>query len=285
MQQTTDLHMHSFYSEDGEYSPGALVRMCAEAGIEKMALSDHNTVAGVAEAVQKAAHLNIDCCPAIEIDCCHENISLHVLGYGIDYNSRDFTAVEQNVRKQCAAASRERLELINGLGFILTESDMAEMTANSYWKECWTGELFAEALLGREEYLKCDILKPYRRGGARADNPFVNFHWDYCSQGKPCYVKIDYPSLQEVTAIIHDNGGQAVLAHPGVNLKGRFEKIGELIPLGLDGLEAFSSYHDEDSARWFYNKAVASGIKATRGSDFHGKTKPSVRLGVTPRLI
>lgn len=274
-----DLHIHSCYSEDGEYSPGALVQMCSDAGIRIMAIADHNTVAGVEEAIKKAEQLQMRCYPAIEIDCTYDGVNFHVLGYDIDYKSADFRAIEENIRKQCASTSKERLHLINKLGFSLTEKELAEFASKTYWNEYWTGDIFAEILLGKSEYMESEILKPYRYGGARSDNPFVNFYWDYCSQGKPCYVKMEFPNLKKVIDIIHSNNGNAILAHPGVNLKGQYEMLGRLLSLGLDGIEAFSSYHDVDTTRYFYNEAMEMGISVTRGSDFHGKTKPSIRLG------
>src|SRR5699024_67151 len=103
-----------------------------------------------------------------------------------------------------------------------------------------------EVLLGKEEYQDAELLKPYREGGRRSDNPFVNFYWDYYAQGKPCYTEIVYPSLEETIQLIHQAGGKAVLAHPGNNLKGCFERFDEMVALGLDGVEAFSSYHSPE---------------------------------------
>ncbi len=279
-----DLHIHSCFSEDGEYTPGALVQMCSDVGIELMAISDHNTVAGVEEAIKKAEQLQICCYPAIEIDCTYDGVNFHVLGYEIDYKSKDFYNLEKNVRKQCASTSKEQLHLINKLGFSLTERDLIEIMGNTYWNEYWTGELFAEVLLKKSEYAESEILKPYRTGGTRSDNPYVNFYWDYCSQGKPCYAGIEFPSITKVIDIIHDNNGTAILAHPGINLKGRYEMLDRLLPLGLDGIEVFSSYHDVDTTRYFYNEALEMGITTTCGSDFHGKTKPSIQLGQYSRI-
>ena len=276
---TVDLHIHSCYSEDGEYSPSALVQMCSDAGIRTMAIADHNTVAGIEEAVKTASQLQINCHPAVEIDCSYEEVNFHVLGYDMDYTSSDFSAIEENVRNQCKSTSIDRLLLINELGFSLMESDLVAITAHTYWNESWTGEVFAEILLSKDEYADSDILKPYRKGGTRSDNPYVNFYWDYCSQGKPCYTEIKFPEMREVINIIHRNGGSAVLAHPGINLKNRFEMVNKLIPLGLDGLEVFSSYHDTKTTKWFYDEAVKMKLSVTCGSDFHGKTKPSIKLG------
>lgn len=155
-----DLHIHSCYSEDGEYSPGALVQMCSDAGIRLMAIADHNTVAGVEEAVKRAEQLQMRCYPAIEIDCTYDGVNFHVLGYEVDYKSADFHAIEENVRKQCASTSKERLHLINKLGFFLTERDLIEIASNTYWNEYWTGDIFAEVLLRKSEYAESEILKP-----------------------------------------------------------------------------------------------------------------------------
>ncbi len=282
---TIDLHIHSSYSDDGEYAPSALVKMCIDAGISLMAIADHNCVKGAREAleakgaIEKSTNTRISCYPAIEIDCTYQGVNFHVLGYNINLESTDFEEIEQNVRKQCIHASKERFRLINGLGFTLTEAELNTVTAGGYWSEHWTGEAFAEALLNNSRYYENEILKPYRTGGSRSDNPYVNFYWDYCSQGKPCYVDMTYPDLRDVIDIIHRNNGKAVLAHPGINLKGNFDRIEQLIPLGLDGIEAYSSYHDPETAQWFLRKARQHGLFVTKGSDFHGKTKPMIRLG------
>lgn len=279
MGKKIDLHMHSSYSEDGELTPKQLVQMCAEAGIGQMAITDHNTVAGVDEAIECARHMNIDCSAAIEIDCTFNNVNFHVLGYDIDHRDKIFDEIEQNVRGQCLQASFKRLELINNLGFSLSERTLIEITNGNYWIESWSGEVFAQALLADEQYKFHELLKPYRNGGGRGDNPYVNFYWDFFSQGKPCYAEIIYPGMEEVIQNIHTVNGIAVLAHPGINLKNRFEMIDRLIALGLDGIEVFSSYHDTDTTRWLYDKAVTAHLKMTSGSDYHGKTKPSITLG------
>lgn len=282
---TIDLHIHSSYSEDGEYAPSALVKMCIDAGISLMAIADHNCVAGAREAldvkgtIEKATGTRISCYPAIEIDCTYRNVNFHVLGYNINLEDTDFEDIEQNVRKQCIHASKERLRLVNGLGFHLTKEELNAVTEGGYWSGNWTGEAFAEALLKSPYYCENDILRPYRTGGNRSDNPYVNFYWDYCSQGKPCYTGMTYPDLRDVIDIIHQNNGKAVLAHPGINLKDNYDMLDQLIPLGLDGIEAYSSYHDPKTAQWFFMKARRHNLFVTRGSDFHGKTKTIIKLG------
>ena len=276
---SVDLHMHSHYSDDGDFSPAELARMCHKAGIRVMAVTDHNCVKANDEAQAEAERLGIRYIPGIEMDCVYRDVQLHLLGYAIDHHSPDFAAVEENVRRQSARASRRMLELTQKLGFAPTESELDALSDHGYWKGLWTGEMFAEVLLGKPEYRDDERLRPYRPGGARDDNPYVNFYWDYYSQGKACYAEMTYPGLAEAIALVKGNGGKAVLAHPGVNLRNRFSLLDEMIPLGLDGLEAFSSYHDEMTARYLHERARVHSLIVTCGSDFHGKTKPSIHLG------
>lgn len=141
--------------------------------------------------------------------------------------------------------------------------------------------MFAEILLNDPQYNEHELLRPYRSGGSRSDNPYVNFYWDYYSQGKPCYTEIKYPTLEEVLKMIAESGGVSVLAHPGNNLRGDFEILEEMIEAGIQGVEAFSSYHDRETAEYFLRKAREHNLLVTCGSDYHGKTKPSIKIGET----
>lgn len=275
-----DLHMHSRYSDDGEYTPAELVEQCAAQGIETMAITDHNCVRGVPEALEAAREKGITCIPGVEIDCVYEGVNFHVLGYGIDFDSSDFSQIESSVERQNIRASQVMLKKTQKLGFEkVTEQDMREVSRGCYRKDVWTGEMFAEVLLGMPEYADHPLLDAYRPGGPRSSNPYVNFYWDFYSQGKSCYVKIDFPPMKEIVDMIHRNHGTAVLAHPGVNLRGREHLLDGILSLGVEGVEAFSSYHTPELSRFYYQKAAENGRIVTCGSDFHGKTKPSIRLG------
>ena len=269
-----DLHMHSMYSDDGEYTPTQLVDMCHEAGVKIMAIADHNWVKANEEAKKHADELGMTYIPAIEIDCTYKGVNLHVLGYGID-NQEVFNQLGEDIEKQELAYSMKKLELTNALGFDLKKEQLDALSTNGVY----TGEMFGEALLNDSRYDDHELLKPYRQGGERSDNPYVNFYWDYYAQGKPCYTEIHFPTLEETIQLIHQHGGVALLAHPGNNLKGQFELFDEMVALGLDGVECFSSYHTSETNEYFYNKAKELNVLYTCGSDFHGKTKPSIHLG------
>lgn len=270
-----DLHMHSLYSDDGEFTPGQLVEMCHEAGVKIMAIADHNWVKAIDEAKKKAEELKIKYIPAIEIDCTYKEINLHVLGYGIDYTNPAFNQLGEDILKQELNCSLKKLELTNQLGFDIQPDQLDALSSNGVY----TGEMFGEALLKDERYVDHELLKPYRSGGSRSDNPYVNFYWDYYVQGKPCYTEVIFPSLEKIIQLINDHGGVAVLAHPGNNLKGKFDIFDEMVEKGLQGVECFSSYHNLETNDYFYQKAKELDLLFTCGSDFHGKTKPAIHLG------
>ncbi len=270
-----DLHMHSNYSSDGEFSVSSLLEQCHNKGLKVIALSDHNSVKGIDEALKYAHHYNIKLIPAIEIDCIYKGIALHLLGYNIDYKNQDFKNIEEHMYKQELACSLKRLELTNQLGFELEKKQLDALSKDGVY----IGEMFAEVLLNDPRYLTHPLLLPYRENARRGDNPYVNFYWDYYAQGKPCDVPLQLPDLKEMIQIIKKNHGISVIAHPGNQLKDKLYILDELIEEGIDGIEVFSNYHTQELNQYFYNKALQHQLIITCGSDYHGKTKPSIKLG------
>lgn len=270
-----DLHSHSNFSADAEFEPEALVQEFAQAGIKIMALSDHNCVRGVKRACAEAKKQGIVCIPAGEFDCTCKGTNLHIVGYGIDVDSPDFERIEQNIRSQELVNSQLRLKLTNEMGFDIKKSQIDALAPDGIY----AGEMFAEILLADSRYDECEMLKPYREGGSRSDNPLVSFYWDYYSQGKPCHTETKLPEVGELIKIINKNGGTAVLAHPHANLKQNTALLDTIKDAGIKGVEAYSSYHDEATARYYAERAAQLGLFVTCGSDFHGRTKPSIYPG------
>lgn len=274
-----DLHMHSLYSSDGEFTPEELVKGCAEKNIKLMALTDHNTVAGVDRALAAAKAEGITCLPALEIDCMHRGISLHIIGYGIDHKAPVFAEIEAQLRSQLKALSRERKRLFDELGLYLEASALQALSDKSFWPEEWPPEFFAQLLFASEEYAQHPLLAPYRPGGTRSINPLACFYWDFCGQGSPCYVPAVYPEAKDIIDAIHSAGGIAVLAHPGVNLKGNEALFPEVVSLGIDGVEAYSSYHSLETSIYYAKETRRLGVFVSCGSDYHGYVKPAISLG------
>lgn len=268
-----DLHMHSIKSDDGEYTPEHLMKLCHNAGLEVVAIADHNSVEAVSDAKIAASALGLTLIPAIELDCVIEDVELHVLGYGINEADVAFARVSASLLKQEQAAAGTRLQLARDLGLYLDEEKAYELSHDG----CITGEIIAEVALMDER--NHAFLKDYLPGGVRSDNPFVNFYWDYCSQGKPAYVKINYMSLKEAVELIQQAGGIAILAHPGNNTKENMELLDKIFAYDVVGLEAYSSYHTPEQIEFYRNYAKEHHLCITAGSDFHGKTKPSIHLG------
>ncbi|MEA4912000.1 MAG: PHP domain-containing protein [Oscillospiraceae bacterium] len=270
-----DLHMHSAFSDDGEFSPEQLVERCAAAGVRIAALSDHNCVRGVARMKKAADAAGMRCIAAAEFDCVFGDVPLHMLGYGIDAENPAYARAEQNILAQELANASEKLRLTQALGFSVDKAALDALAPGGVY----AGEMFAEVLLKDARYAHSALLAPYRAGGARGDNPYVNFYWDFYAQGKPCYTEMVYPSLADTIGMIHSDGGLAVLAHPGVNLKKSPALFEEIADAGIDGAEAFSSYHTRETSEFYYVRAQRRGLLVTCGSDFHGKTKPSIAPG------
>ena len=141
--------------------------------------------------------------------------------------------------------------------------------------------MIAETALLVDSQENNPLLDPYRDGGVRSDNPFVNFYWDFCSQGKPAYTPMDFISLGRAIEIITSNGGCPVLAHPGVNVKEDAAFLAAIIAEGILGIEVYSSYHNPEQVGFYRDAAIKNNLLMTCGSDFHGKTKKSIKIGGT----
>lgn len=270
-----DLHMHSNISNDGQYTPSQLLQMCKQQGLKTVALADHNSVRGIAEALESASRLGIEFISAIELDCQFEGVNLHLLGYGIDPTFAEFERNEKDILKKEQEASSKRMQLVQDLGFKFETEKVLALAIEGVV----TGEMIAEVALNDKRNRNNHLLEPYRKHGKRSDNPYVNFYWDYCSQGKSAYVPVQFIGLNEAGQLIKKAGGIAVLAHPGINI-GQDQKLLEgIVACGIDGIEVYSSYHDENTAIFYKEQAEKFHLLKTLGSDFHGKTKPSIKLG------
>lgn len=276
-----DLHMHSNISNDGDFSPAELMKMCSKAGIKTAALADHNSVRGVAEAIKEGEKFGVKVIPAIEIDCTYKEYNLHVLGYNIDYNNKIFEKIEKNVFEQELKAGDKRMALVKEAGIFFDEEKVRKLSYDG----TITGEMIGEAAIEDERNRENPLITPYLEGGTRSNNPYVNFYWDWCSKGKPAYLPIKYITLKEAIDIIHKTGGKAVLAHPNNNIGMNEEIFKEIAAEGIEGVEVFSSYHSKENAEFFLKMAEKYNVSVTCGSDFHGKTKPAIKLGEMGNLF
>jgi len=272
-----DLHMHSFYSDDGEFSPKELVDLCIGKGIKYFSIADHNSVKGIKEAKEYCKDKEINIIPAVELDCTIDGVNLHVLGYGIDYNNDIFDRIEEDIIKQEQGASKKRMKLIRELGIDFSDEVIKKLSKNGVVN----GEMIAEAAMEFDKDKKNPLLQPYYENGTRSDNPYVNFYWDYCAQGKPAYAEVKYISLEKAIEVIKTSGGIPILAHPGNNVKEKHSLLEDIRVCGIEGIEVYSSYHSKEQVEYYKEYAMRHKLILTCGSDFHGKTKPSIAIGST----
>lgn len=269
-----DLHTHSAHSNDGELSVLQMAERCVENRVDIFSITDHNCVQANGEAIKVAKELKLDFIPGIEIDCTYNGIDLHVLGYGINWQSKDFEELEKDVFRKVMGSFSAMIDNLDRLGIKVDPNEVLNKAAG----KLPSAELIAEVLLGDAKY-DYPQLMPYREGGERGDMPYINFYHDFFAQGKPAYVKVDYMSYKNVIELITDNGGVPVVAHPGQNLRGKEELAEKLLNEGAQGLEVFNNYHDQRQMDYFAHTVKQRGVLMTGGSDFHGKTKPLIRIG------
>lgn len=270
-----DLHMHTIVSDDGEFTPKEIVTMCADKELEYIAIADHNSVKGVLKLLQEKS-LPINLIPAIEIDCQFQGKDFHLLGYGINPTDSSFLEIENNIQSQEIDATKKRLAYTKDvLSFIYNDEDIERLSRDNVL----SAEGIMEACMLIEENNQNPNMFPYLEGGKRSDNPYVNYYWDHFGQGKPGYVPMEFPTMEAMIKLIHDQGGIAILAHPGNNVKEDMKLLEDIIALNIDGMEVYSSYHTPEQVQIYHDTTTKHDLILTCGSDFHGKTKPTISLG------
>lgn len=270
---TIDLHMHSQYSIDGEFSVQSLLEQASANKLRVIAIADHNST----RAYQQRTDMNeVALLPAIELDCTFTHHDFHLLGYGIDTTDNIYQKIEEDILLQERNASAKRLSLLQEHLHIYVDEE--ELKRRSF-QDIYVPETICEVAMLDDRNKDNPYMKPFYPGGERSDNPYVNFYWDFCSQGKLAYIPIHYMTMEEAIALYHSQGAIAVLAHPGNNVKEEEELLSQLLQLPLDGIEVYSSYHTPEQIAYYKKVANDNDLLITCGSDFHGKTKPSVYMG------
>lgn len=270
-----DLHMHSSYSKDGEFSPSELVHIAKEKELSIIALCDHNDMHGIDEMMKEANKYDIRVIPAIEFDTLFEGKEVHLLGYGMDYTLPYFQNLANVINTRMDNAIHERIVKLYEVYGI--EIDEEKIWKNANGKNPWF--LIVDEMLNDPRYMNIEDLKPYRPGGSRDSAPAVHFYWDKCSAGNPCFVKVEYPDFKETVDIIHQAGGIAILAHPYNTFYQKEDLLKKAIEYGIDGIEAYSNYHDAIQNEYYETYANENNLLITCGSDFHGANKPRIQMG------
>jgi predicted metal-dependent phosphoesterase TrpH len=261
-----DLHTHSTAS-DGTAVPTEVVRLAHASGLSGIALTDHDTVAGIAQASSEAERLGIDFLSGIELSCSFPRPgTLHILGYGIDTRS----PVLRKLIAEQSAGREERnrliLERLNTLGLDLHWDEVIE-AAGGPGRAGSIGRPHLAALL-------------VSRGHAASSRQAFD---RYLGGGGAAYVDTNRLSAERAFATIRAAGGVASLAHPLQLRRQTWAQleamVRELSEQGLEAVETIHSGHDDETVAKLTRLADRLELLTTGGSDFHGSSKPGIRIG------
>jgi predicted metal-dependent phosphoesterase TrpH len=250
-----DLHLHTSFS-DGTYSPEELAGHGHRVGLSAMALTDHDTLEGCARMATACANGGIEFVPGVELTAEHEGTELHLLGYFMDIlHPRLLKEIEvfQGVRQN---RIREMVARLNELGMPLRPEAVFALA------NCRAP--------GRPHVARALV----QAGLCRSlDEAFLRF----LRKDRPAWVPKHKMSATQAIALIHEAGGLAVMAHPGLNRSDRI--IPDLVAAGMDGLECFHSKHSTAVAEHYLMLADQHHLLVTGGSDCHGMNKGQPLIG------
>ena len=250
-----DLHAHSTAS-DGSKSPSAVVAAAKAAGLSAIALTDHDTMDGVAEAVAAADTFGIRVVPGVELSATDDQREVHLLGLHIQRPS----AIEESLREfrdHRHARAIEIVSKLNELGVLISFDDVLARAG--------------DAAIGRPHLARVLIDGGWARDSRDAFDR-------YLGAGRPAYVPKHRLSVADAIALVHAGGGLAVLAHPGPD--GRRETIERFVAVGLDGLEVRHPGHNAEDTNRLSALAQFFGLVPSGGSDWHGAAEGPRVLGV-----
>ena len=242
-----ELQSHSTVS-DGQLPPAEVVARAAEAGVTTLALTDHDAIAGVAEAARAAEEHSIELVPAIEMSCVHPFAEdLHICGYWIDLGA--IAAACERAQHERVTRAGEIVEKLRAEGFDLHLEDAV-----------------------REAGDAISIGRPHIARAAGATGDLGPFFEEYLVPGAKAFVPRSWPTAEQAVGLIHDAGGVAVLAHPYWDISAPHE-VDELIrALDVDGVETYYPTHSKEQTAHLLELCGELGLIPTASSDYHGPT-------------
>jgi predicted metal-dependent phosphoesterase TrpH len=256
-----DLHTHSVCS-DGTDEPGRVVELAARAGCRAVALTDHDTLAGLAAAAQAAARLGIELVPGCEVSCRFGGSSAHVLVYFVDGPEGPLQDELSQLRDDRVGRNRRLVARLAELGLPVTYD-----------------EVVAEAA-GEESAGRPHVAAVLVRNGAATSVPDAFDRW--LGEGRPAYVPKSRVTPAQIADLAVRSGGVAVLAHPltlGLSGAGLDAAVAELAEAGFAGIEAYYGRYSRDERAGLATLAQRHGLVATGGSDYHGTVKTDLSVG------
>jgi predicted metal-dependent phosphoesterase TrpH len=260
-----DLHLHTTYS-DGSHPPAEVLQMARAANVTALAITDHDTVDGITDAIEAGGALGIEVIPGIELSAREpqrsQDTELHILGYFLDWQSLDLHAALAHLRTTRHTRNPQMVAKLNELGIDITYDDVLALAGNG--------------AVGRPHIARVLMERGYVRSAKEAFDR-------YLAAGAAAYVPRELPAPAEAIALIRAAGGVPVLAHPSWlerSDQGIFKTCESLKAEGLMGIEVHYSTHKPEQTAQYLDTATRLELLITGGSDFHGVTKPDIEVGV-----
>ena len=245
-----DFHIHTYYS-DGVFSPEKIVDLAIEAGLEVIALTDHDNVLSynVASEYLKTKDTNFKLIQGLEVNTLYKEYEVHILGYYPDINNSDFKAMLKTQQQARIKQTKEILRLLaKKEGIKIAFEDVKEMVAEG-------------GSIGRPH-----IAKAITNAGGTSN--VMEAYSKYIHRDSPVYVERKTVSPFDAVEVIYDAGGIPVIAHP-YDIDIAEKLIKELMNCGLRGIEAYHRKHSPAIVEYFSSMAENLGLIVTGGSDFH----------------
>lgn len=255
-----DLHTHSLCS-DGSMTPTEVVKAAKTAGLSAVALSDHDTTAGIREAEEAGKSLGIEVIPAIELSAESET-ETHILGYFIDPENSELREKMEYVKKVRVLRQNEVCEKLRGLGFNITMEDVIRIAGSD--------------VLCRAHFARIMMDRGYVSSVKEAFDK-------YLGSGCPAYSNRQALTDTEAVKLIKNAGGIAILAHPHKTKLSASDLKKFLLRLkndGLDGIEGYYTEYTPEMEKEYRGLAEELGFIISGGTDFHAAQKPHIKIGV-----
>jgi predicted metal-dependent phosphoesterase TrpH len=256
-----DLHTHSTAS-DGSLRPAEVVRLAKEAGLKALALTDHDTTDGLAEAMAAGEELGVEVIPGVEISAQFTDDTMHILGYFIDFASGQLAARLEVLKQARKERNPKIVAKLNALGLPVTMEQVERLSGGGQ--------------VGRPHIARALLESGYVGTMQQAFDIYLK------NGGKAYVAKYRFPP-KEALDMIREAGGVPVLAHPFTLGMGSAAALKEVLldlqAKGLAGIEIFYADHSPEQEALYLKLARELGLLVTGGSDFHGLNKPEVTLG------
>lgn len=255
-----DLHVHSNAS-DGTLTPSEVVHLALQKNLAAIALSDHDTVKGVPEAISAAEGTTLEVISATELSCYYQNVEIHVLGLFVDYKDADFQAKLEELEQERMQRNLDMIALFQRDNISIT---LEELQAGN-----------PRSVITRAHFARVLVEKGYCKDKNAAFDRYVGV-------GCPYYLPKPQITPELSLPLITKAGGIPILAHPMLYKLGYRqveELIQYLIPLGLKGIEAYHSSNNISQSDKLRSLALKYHLVVSGGSDFHGANKPDIELG------